>query len=745
MSPSFNRRQAVKSMIAASVATAIPKAMLGGGKSPDPGSHPLEVQITSISPHTLRLQLLPVRGDRITQVSADGSLVREDWGPPLARIRDAKVPVVECGILTVRISDNPLTISIARAKGGLVQRIQVDRQTGALAFSVGDSPLLGLGEGGPQFDRRGSLDRMKSGQGGYELATHGGRVPIPWLISTGGWAMFIHQPYGSLDLTGSEGKFYPFVTDQAFPADIFLVASEEPPVIMEEYARLTGRPELPPLWSLGYQQSHRTLASRDEVLSEAKTFREKKLPCDALIYLGTGFCPSGWNTENGSFTWNDKVFPDPREIIQRLHEDHFKVVLHSVIETDTLRGRAQDKNSCPQDTTKSPEANCYWDAHRPDFSMGVDGWWPDEGDPLDVSSRLVRNRLYWDGPRIDRPNERPYVLHRNGYAGMQRYASFLWSGDVYSTWETLKTQVPIAINTCLTGIPYWGTDIGGFVPTKEFTAELYLRWFQFGAFCTLFRCHGRNWKLRLPWGWNTGDPGPIEIKNYDGAAIPDASQLHNPQVEQVCRKYLNLRYRMLPYIYSAVRETTQTGMPVMRALWLHYPDDPKAVACPDQYLWGPDVLVAPVAEQGVTVRKVYLPGGVWYDFWTNERIEGGREITRAVDLETIPLYVRAGAILPLGPVKQFVEEKSEEPLTVTVYPGSDGRFLLYEDDGRSFDFERGEWMGVELSWHDQSRTLGMRLAPGSKLLGPSKRRIQVKAGESLQQVEFDGRPTQVRF
>jgi len=162
-------------------------------------------------------------------------------------------------------------------------------------------------------------------------------------------------------------------------------------------------------------------------------------------------------------------------------------------------------------------------------------------------------------------------------------------------------------------------------------------------------------------------------------------------------------------------------------------------------LWGPDVLVAPVAEQGVTVRKVYLPGGVWYDFWTNERIEGGREITRAVDLETIPLYVRAGAILPLGPVKQFVEEKSEEPLTVTVYPGSDGRFLLYEDDGRSFDFERGEWMGVELSWHDQSRTLGMRLAPGSKLLGPSKRRIQVKAGESLQQVEFDGRPTQVRF
>ena len=136
---------------------------------------------------------------------------------------------------------------------------------------------------------------------------------------------------------------------------------------------------------------------------------------------------------------------------------------------------------------------------------------------------------------------------------------FLWSGDVYSKWETLKTHIPIAINTGLTGIPYWGTDIGGFVPTKEFTAELYLRWFQFGAFCPLFRCHGRTWKLRLPWGWNTGDPGPMEISRYEGAAIPDASELHNAQVEPICRKYLELRYRLLPYLYSAVREVHSYG------------------------------------------------------------------------------------------------------------------------------------------------------------------------------------------
>jgi alpha-glucosidase (family GH31 glycosyl hydrolase) len=248
-----------------------------------------------------------------------------------------------------------------------------------------------------------------------------------------------------------------------------------------------------------------------------------------MIYLGTGFCPAGWNTENGSFVWNSSIFPDPKPIMDELHEENFRTVLHVVILSDRLRGRANDV--CEVSRFDESEANCHWDNHRKDLAMGVDGWWPDEGDTLDIRSRLVRNRMYWEGPQIDRPNERPYALHRNGYAGMQRYASFLWSGDVYSTWETLKVHIPLAVNTALTGIPYWGTDIGGFVPMKEFNAELYLRWFQFAAFCPLFRAHGRTWKLRLPWGWNTGDPGPVEIRNYTGAATPDSSELHNAAVD----------------------------------------------------------------------------------------------------------------------------------------------------------------------------------------------------------------------
>ena len=743
MKKRYDRRQILKGMSAACAAYVLPHR----GEPPEPplriAGQDVEVQVTPVSAHTFRLSILPTANGKLAAIPSDGSLVRMDWGVPEVKIRETGPPrTIKCGEFRISLSSSPLSFAIERA-GEKFQTLQIDEESGTVSFDTGNSPLLALGEGGPQFDRRGNADAMRSGQGGYKLATHGGRVPIPWLIGTAGWAVFFHQPHGTFDFTGPESKFQAKDSDSALPLDLFFVAAREPATIMAEYARLTGHAELPPLWSLGYQQSHRTLASREEILEEAKTFREKKLPCDALIYLGTGFCPSGWNTENGSFAWNSRVFPDPKEILEQFHKGHFRAVLHAVILTRRLRGTVHDP--CNLARFDEEEASCYWDAHRADFAMGVDGWWPDEGDPLDATSRLLRNRMYWEGPQIDRPNERPYALHRNGYAGMQRYASFLWSGDVYSTWETLRVHVANAINTALSGIPYWGTDIGGFVPTKEFTAELYLRWFQFGAFCTLFRCHGRTWKLRLPWGWNTGDPGPIEISNYGGAAIPDASQLHNPQVEPICRKYLELRYRMLPYLYSAVRECTKTGVPAMRALWLHYPDDPVAVAREDEYLWGRDVLVAPVFEKGATSRRIYLPKGTWHDFWSGERMEGGKEIVREVDLETMPLYVRAGAIMPLGPVRQYTDERVDTPLSLNIYPGADGNFLLYEDDGKSFNYRRGEWMGIEMEWEDSMRRLRLRLAPGSKMMPPAHRPMEALLEGKKKEIEFSGRPMEIAF
>jgi alpha-glucosidase/alpha-D-xyloside xylohydrolase len=444
-------------------------------------------------------------------------------------------------------------------------------------------------------------------------------------------------------------------------------------------------------------------------------------------------------------------------MIDELHAQNFKVVLHTVLEGRRLTGSVHDACTAaplPSGRTSdgrwpdNRQVSCYWPVHKQVYDLGIDGWWPDQGDGLDGPSRLARHRMYFEGSLQLRPNERPFALHRNGQAGMQRYAAFLWSGDVYSTWETLKTHVPVAINTGLSGIPYWGTDIGGFVPTKEYTGELYVRWFQFGAFCPLFRAHGRTWHLRLPWGWNTGELVPNEIANYTGgAANPDESELHNAAVEPICRKYLELRYRLMPYLYSAVRESTQTGLPIMRALWLHYANDPTAIARGDEYLWGRDLLVAPVTEQGANSRKLYLPRGDWYDFWTGEKLAGGREVSRDVDLATMPLYARAGAIIPLGPVKQYTSEKTDDPLVLQIYPGADGSFNLYEDDGGSFDFRKGEWMEIRMVWDDRRKRLTLRLADGSRMLPPSPRKIECRLVPQATKrvVTFAGRPVQVQF
>jgi alpha-glucosidase (family GH31 glycosyl hydrolase) len=717
---------------------------------------PVEIAIAPVSAHTLRLSVVPLENGKPKLIPYDGALVQQTWSPPVARLTKlARDRSVRCRDLLVKLSPEPLTIRVEASDGRLVNQLRLDQQTGALNFLLGDRPLLGLGEGGPQFDRRGSTDRMRSGQGGYRLRTHGGRVPIQWLVGTGGWAIYINQPYGTFDFTGQEGRFDPGGT--GLPLDLFIVAAREPAQVMAEYARLTGRPELPPLWSLGYQQSHRLLDNPEVVRTVARTFREKKLPCDTLIYLGTGFTPSGWNSYNGEFAWNKAVFPDPGKMVEELHAQHYKVVLHIVLEGRRLTGAVSDPCTAPPlPSGRTPDkkwpddrqVSCYWPVHKTLYDDGIDGWWPDQGDGLDAPSRLARNRMYFEGSQQFRPNERPYALHRNGHAGMQRFAAFLWSGDVYSTWETLKTHVPVAVNTGLTGIPYWGTDIGGFVPTKEYTGELHVRWFQFGAFCPLFRAHGRTWNLRLPWGWNTGELGPNEIANYTGgAANPDPSELRNPDVEPICRKYLELRYRLMPYLYSAVRETHETGLPIMRALWLHYPDDAMAAARGDQYLWGRDLLVAPVTEKGAGSRRLYLPRGLWYDFWTEEKVEGGREIERPVDLATMPLYARAGSIIPFGPLKEYTSQKVDGPLVLNIYPGADAAFTLYEDDGATFDYRRGEWMKLQMAWNESRRLLTLRLARGSRMLPPSKREIEVRIvpEKTTRKIAFEGRPVELKF
>jgi len=656
-----------------------------------------ELAIREVNERTIRIELSPLDQQGHPWAETFSSALVSFASKERLRIRElASNKEIKAGKLRLLIQHDPLRISVRRSDGSLLQELTFNEGTNAVISFRTDAPVLGMGEGEQQFDRRGKFYPMINGQLSPMLATHGATIPVPFLIGTDGWALFMQEPWGEFDLRDGKGRFLPkgsAARDE--PLVIFLIAFSEPAEVMAEFIRLTGKPAMPPKWALGYIQSHRTLAGPDEPLQIARTFREKKLPCDALIYLGTGYCTNGWNTGHGSLEFNPNAFNHPAEQIQALHDLNFKVVFHINHAPRNMFGL-----SMAEDSDSPLHIKNYWARHREDFSLGVDGWWPDDGDELPIEARLARHRCYYEGPLLERTNTRPWSLHRNGYAGVARYGGWIWSGDTMSRWATLAAHVPVGLNFSLSVSPFWGTDTGGFVATKELTGELYARWFQFSAFNPLFRSHGRTWHLRLPWGWNNGDYGPIETPGR-----PDESELHNPEIEAICRQYLELRYELLSYNYTLMREACDTGLPPMRALWFHYPKDPEAVKLGDEYLWGRDMLVAPVVEKGATLRKVYLPPGVWYDWWTREKQSGGRWIERAVDLRTLPLYVRAGAILPIDPIRQYTSEKVDQPTTLAIYPGANGAYTLYDDDGVSLDYERGMATWTHLVWNDRSRTL----------------------------------------
>jgi alpha-glucosidase/alpha-D-xyloside xylohydrolase len=712
-----------------------------------------ELTITEVSPHTVRITLAPSGLPAGTpRVEDRPVLVPRVWPEPALRTSElAGERTVTLGSHRVTLRPKPLTVEVAAKEGKLVQRLSFAEDAGAVRFRLGEGPVLGLGSGGDHFDRRGTYDAMRNGHRAGEFPIFGSRVPVPFLIGTEGWALFFHRPYGgSFDLRDTEGRFEARTRpaadrDRALPLDVFVIRVDRPALALAEYADLTGRPAMPPKWVLGYMQSHRTLAGPEEVLNVAETFRTKRLPCDALIYLGTGYTPSGWNTGHGSLEFNPRVFDRPADILGRLHARHFKVVLHVNHAPRKLHG---DIPPSAGEADGPDRAATYWARHAGPLALGVDGWWPDDGDELPIDARLTRHRTYFAGSLADRPGVRPFSLHRTGYAGMARYGGWLWSGDTFSLWDTLAAHVPVGLNASLSATPFWGSDTGGFTPTKELTGELYVRWFQFSAFTPSFRSHGRAWHTRLPWGWNTGELGPGEVvAGTEGSAAPDAAELHNPQVEPICRRYLNLRYQWMPYLYSAVREAHDTGMPVMRALWLHYPDDPRAASRGDEYLWGRDILVAPVVEKGVSKRTVYLPRGRWYDYWSRTPVMGGQEVTRYVNLGTMPLYVRAGAIVPADPPRQYVDEPTDRATTLSVYPGADGEFVLYDDDGLSTDDRRAGATWTRLRWDDRARTL--TIDPDERSVKrperPKRFEVVLVPGGARRSVDYSGQHAEVTF
>jgi len=509
---------------------------------------------------------------------------------------------------------------------------------------------------------------------------------------------------------------------------------------MKDISTISGPAVLPPKWVMGYQQSHRTLRNEAQILEVIDTFRKKNIPLDSVCYLGTGFCPRGWNKRQPSFEFNPDLFKrDPKEVLADMHKRNVKVMAHMIPwdrdRLATIQGTIPPKSG---ETLDNTHIQNYWNEHNALVDAGVDAWWPDEGDWFNFHERMKRHELYYTGPLSKQPNVRPWSLHRNGHLGVARWGGWMWPGDPLTTWRTLETHIAIGINHSLSVSPFWNSDIGAFYTTDEYSAELYVRWVQFAAFNSLMRTHGRGWENRLPWAWGLSEPGPGE-----GSYVQPKSEMNNPTVEPIAKKYIELRYQLLSYNYTLTWEARETGMPMMRSLWLHYPKDKQARGIGDEYLWGRDMLIAPVYEKGATTRDVYLPAGKWYDWWTGESETGGRTVQRAVDLATMPIYVRAGAIVPIDPIRQYTGQKVDEPMTLKIYRGANGNYTLYDDDGTSLDYLEGDSVQTLIKWDDSAKKLSIE--PASKQTATRAFQVELVPDGGTKKIQYTGQRLELKF
>ncbi|MEO8885811.1 MAG: TIM-barrel domain-containing protein [Mucilaginibacter sp.] len=735
---------------------------------------PAQLDIRPAGQGSIRITLKPLnyKGN----FASTPAVLDKDYGKPIISLTNiSKTVKKSVGDLNVEVTPTPVMVTISNKKGQLLQRIRIN-DNGSVSFQLDKGPVLGLGEGGQapekgidwrtlpvQYDRKGRYYKM---QPRWQSDAYGSRNPVPLLIDPGNWAIFVVSPWAEVDLTAKDqGLFIPWKPggeqnspqtmanqalnlgkglppiDQMVPGlfDLFVLDAHDPAVLMKNFSMITGPAAMPPKWALGYMQSHRTLETEKEMIGIVDTFRTKKIPLDAVIYLGTGFVPRGWNKKQPSFEFNPEVFKrDPKYFMSDMHALQVKVVLHMVPwDRDKLPGLHGNIPAKAGEKLDASHIQSYWNQHIPLVNTGVDAFWPDEGDWFNLDERIKRHQLYYQGQLSAKPNLRPWSLQRNGYPGVAQWGGWVWSGDTESSWKTLETQIAVGLNYAVSIGPYWGTDIGGFFPNKELTGELYARWFQFGAFNALFRSHGVTWHTRLPWGWGAGTLGPPEGKNH-----PLLTELNNPAIEPIVKKYDELRYQLLPYTYTLAWQAREKGLPLMRPMWLHYPDDERCKTIHDQYLWGRDLLIAPVYKKGATSRTVYLPKGDWYDWWENKKMEGNKRIKRLVDLSILPIYVRAGAIIPVDPVRQYTAEKVAGPTTLKIFTGADGSFILYEDDGSSQDYLKGKSPQIKIVWNDKEKIL--TLAP-DKTKTPRTFKVQLIPGKQIKLVHYTGQTKKIQF
>jgi len=534
--------------------------------------------------------------------------------------------------------------------------------------------------------------------------------------------------------------------------DYVVLAGPTSDDVIRRYRAVTGAAPLMPKWAYGFIQSRARYYSQAELLANLRVFREKRLPLDGIVQDWMYWGKYGWN----AMRFDETDYPDPAGMVKAVHElhAHLMISVWSRIAPETEIGRAFQAGHLFIPGTEwvdffNPAARAlFWK----DFSsrmlpFGIDAWWLDatependdlhdrtvftgRGDDVRLLYPLMVNRTVYDGLRRDAPDRRVFILTRNAFLGQQRYASATWSGDVGNDWATLKREITAGLGFSASGLPYWTTDTGGFFRpgASQFADAGYherlLRWFEFSTFTPLLRVHG----------WLT----PTEL------------WLYGPQVEAVTRQYLDLRYRLLPYIYSAAARVTREGSTLMRPLVMDFPRDQKALQQKYEFMFGSALLVAPVVAPGAGRTTVYLPavGGGWYDFWTEQRAAGGRSTEANSPIDRIPLFVPAGTILPLGPAVQYAAEHPADPIELRVYPGANGTFTLYEDEGTNYDYEQGQSSTITFTWNEAKSELEIGARTGGFPTMLAHRTFSVHlagAAGASRLIAYDGEPQRIRF
>jgi len=669
-----------------------------------------------------------------------GTVFTEEVGPPAC---------IDTGSLVLRVTKAPVSVTFCDRLGRAPVRLTLAEPQRSPSVHVrleleDVQHFYGLGEGGQQFDRLGTTRRFWNNHVNHG---HGADVPVPLLLSHLGYGLFFDNagPAG-VSVGGADGGRWIDYRSERGPLDLYYLGGGDLRDVLGDVAALLGQAPMPPRWALGYLQSTRHFESAAEWYRLPATIREKRLPCDGLIFLSTYGDALGWNRGVGHLECEPRSLPDPAALFADLQAQRFHIVTHEypVLHPQSPlypeacdRGYVLDAGyplvtpaARPTDNYREgqryldfsrPEVRAWWwRQHRPLAALGIDGWWLDGGEGpaaehLHNRYDLMRQQAFAEGEGEDRADRRVFLLCRSGGPGMQRYGAACWSGDIDGTFPTLEAQPAIGLNMGLSGVPYWGTDIGGFYRVAPDREELFVRWFQFGAFCPIFRAHGRVWREHLPWA-------------------------HGPEAEAICRRYLELRYRLLPYTYTLAWQAHRHGLPLMRPLVLNYSDDARVRNQASAYLWGDDLLVAPVTREGATHWPVYLPGGTWYDFWTHERYEGPCGVTVEAPLDRLPLFVRAGAMLPLGPAVQYHDEKPLTDIALLVYGGARSSFTLYEDDGATTAYRQGCYALTDFECASTAGALTVRIADprGDIALVPPGRVYTV-------QVHSPGRPRHVRL